>query len=504
VKTQIIRIETHDDVISIKDKMGWGQTPRILLVWPQRGEILNRRLDLVYLKRHTSSLGAQLAFVTKDSDVRYFAKKLNIPVYSNIRKAEKSRWRRPKRHLRFTKESKLMRERLDRPDLEELRKHIHTLPKSWLVHPITRVLFFTLGVMGVLAIAAIFVPSAKIKLSPKTTWDAITIPVSASIDIDSIDLSGNVPAQVFNIIIEGRGNLPTSGRITIPDKKSQGKVVFVNMTDATITVPKGLIVSTKGEDPVRFATLDSADLPPDSSSELIPVEAVLAGNRGNVLSNHILVIEGPSGLDLTVTNPIGTSKGSDQLSPAPTDKDYQDLSKKLLADLYITAIDELNNKLDTNDLVLWTDPSKYEILEENFDPSDIRPTDNLVLTLRVEYQAYIVTRDMLSNIGQAILETNSPAGYSPIPSTLKFDHLQPPTPNEEMVFKWDMNAKWQMKAEIDTTQAVQLVLFRKPEEAVQQLLDNIPIGEDISITISPSWWPRLPILPFRVNVVEIQ
>lgn len=34
MKTQILQVEAHDDVISILDKIGWIQTERVLLVLP--------------------------------------------------------------------------------------------------------------------------------------------------------------------------------------------------------------------------------------------------------------------------------------------------------------------------------------------------------------------------------------------------------------------------------------------------------------------------------------
>ena len=97
MKTQIVQLEPHDDYISIKDRMGWGQTTRVLLVWPLRGEILRRRLDLTLIKRHSIALGSQLALVTRDRDVRHQADQLDIPVYRSVREAEQSRWRRPRK-----------------------------------------------------------------------------------------------------------------------------------------------------------------------------------------------------------------------------------------------------------------------------------------------------------------------------------------------------------------------------------------------------------------------
>ena len=81
MKTQIIQVSKNDDHVSVCDKMNWSQTGRILLVWPNKWQVLNRRLDLVMVKRHASRLGAQLALVTHDAEVRFIANQVGIPVF---------------------------------------------------------------------------------------------------------------------------------------------------------------------------------------------------------------------------------------------------------------------------------------------------------------------------------------------------------------------------------------------------------------------------------------
>lgn len=63
MKTQVILLDAHDDVTSIRDKMSWAKTPRILLVYPHRSRNLGRLLDLRLIQRHAFILGAQLAIV---------------------------------------------------------------------------------------------------------------------------------------------------------------------------------------------------------------------------------------------------------------------------------------------------------------------------------------------------------------------------------------------------------------------------------------------------------
>ena len=97
MKTQIILLEPHDDTISVKDKMEWSQTGRVVLVWPARAQLMDRRLDLVLLQRHSGFLGVQIALVTSDPEVRFNAGQLEIPVFRSVRKAQTGRWARKRR-----------------------------------------------------------------------------------------------------------------------------------------------------------------------------------------------------------------------------------------------------------------------------------------------------------------------------------------------------------------------------------------------------------------------
>ena len=43
MKTAIVQLDAFDNVISIREKISWSKTQRILLVWPNKGKI---KLDL--------------------------------------------------------------------------------------------------------------------------------------------------------------------------------------------------------------------------------------------------------------------------------------------------------------------------------------------------------------------------------------------------------------------------------------------------------------------------
>src|SRR5512140_1085585 len=94
MKTQVIQLLLHDDVISVRDKMSWAKTERILLVFPPHSHILARRLDLRLLQRHAAMLGTQLAIVTRSSELRRAAEETNIPDFRTTASAQRQAWER--------------------------------------------------------------------------------------------------------------------------------------------------------------------------------------------------------------------------------------------------------------------------------------------------------------------------------------------------------------------------------------------------------------------------
>jgi len=512
VKTQIIQLERHDDAISVKDKMEWRQTPRILLVWPTRGKILNRRLDLVYLKRHASSLGAQLALVTHHSDIKSFAGELDIPVYPNTRRAEQSHWRRSRKHRkkRNTKDFIQFQAQVGEgqdtktPNLDDLRKLAHPKTPAWLIHPVTRVFAFTLGVLGILAIAAIFIPSAEIHITPKTKTEKISIPVSAYTDITLVNLSGDVPARGISLIVEGRSSIPTTGKIIIPLNAAHGSVKFSNLTESIVPVPEGIIVTTTGKDPIRFITLEDVSVPPEDDSGLVPVQAVLPGYSSNTSPGEVVAIEGPIGLSLTVTNPGHISGGSDRTVPAPHEDDYKLVKDLLLDELYKSALIEFEYLIPKDDYILSVDPSNYFIIEEKYSSENTEPSDKLELELQIEFQALTAAGEDLYKLGMGVLEANVPEGYAAQPSTFDFENISAPLIGKNGEYIWDMEAQWQVKAQIDEAKTVQLVQWLKPGETEKAIVSQLPVQTPINVVLEPSWWPRLPILPFRISIIENQ
>ncbi len=507
MKTQIIQLEPHDDIDSARDKMGWGQTSRILLVWPARGRVLNRKLDLTLLKRHSADLGSQLALVVRDAEIRFHAQELGIPVFSSVRKAERSPWRMARRRRSPLPQTskrlspEVWHKRRIPLDLQGLRQAAHPPTPRWITHLATRLLAFTLGVFSVLAIAALLLPAARIELQPQIQTQSLTIPVSASPENQAVSLSGAIPAHWQSVIVEGRESLPVSGRIPIPNKKAQGEVVFTNLSDQAIRIPAGTVVSTLDDPPVRFATTYEIELPAAAESEPAPIEAIDPGSGGNVPAESIRAIEGPLGLALVVVNPAATHSGSDRNAPAPSPEDYDRLYAQLYEALAASALEEITAMLNEGDLLLSVEPRLRATLEKSYTPAQPAPGDQLELVLRLEFEALTVSAEDLRQLAQAALETSLPAGHQPLPETLTLKHRgSPRLTDEAQSARWSMQASWKVRARLNPNEAIRLAIGLPVDEARARLAAQLPLAAAPRITPLPTWWPRLPVLPFRFQV----
>ena len=274
MKTQVIKLDPHDDVISLRDKMSWTRAERILLVFPHRTHVLDRTLDLRLLQRHAATLGAQLAIISHSETLRRQAEELKIPGFPRIASAQRNDWTRDSAVARPAR-------RGVRPNLDALRRASFSPEARWRNLPGVRIGFFSLAALAILAVFSLFIPSATILLTPTPRMENLTFPVSASTDVTSVNLAGSLPAREGSLIVERSKIVQSSGLETIPDQKAQGMVRFRNLTTTLTGIPTGTVISTPSPPFVRFATtMDSVVVAGIDQTVDVPVQAILGGSGG--------------------------------------------------------------------------------------------------------------------------------------------------------------------------------------------------------------------------------
>src|SRR5450759_2554139 len=496
MKIQIIPIDRHDDVLSVLDKISWAKSPRMVLVWPETGRVLTRRLDLVILQRASLQSGAQLGLVTRDDEVIANATEVGVPVFKSVSGAQKSYWK----HNR--KLGPLLTDRRPPQDLRSQQSLNRILPQPvWMDSHWVKYTFFFLAVASLLIMMAAFIPSATIIVTPQSQIQTVNIPILASSQIKAINLTGNLPAHYLSMIVEGQNKIDTTGRVVFADRKAVGIARFTNLTDQVVAIPSHTIVSTTVEPIRRYSTtLDSKVEPGSGKTTDSPIEAMTPGEAANQSDNSIRAIEGSLGLQLTVTNPYAMTGGSSNLSRALSQADHDQLHDLLVKMLQQAALSQLSKSLTHDDQLIPETLTLKNTLDEKISSEINQPADTVSLSLRLEFVGMIISGSDIRTLAQAALDANLSGASLPLNNTLEITSTDKPVVGETNV-RWQIKAQRQVMTQLSRDQIIAYTKGFSPADASSRISKQVLLKNPPIILLNPAWWPTLPIFPFRILVV---
>lgn len=494
MKTQIITLESHDDLISVRDRMSWAKTPRILLVWPKYEKVTLRQVDLKVLQRHALSLGAQLGLVTRTRRVREDAEALKIPVFESTGQAQRVAWPEPRR--------KRWAYRPPRKDLREKRDQLSAKEGAWRAHPAVRVGALTLGVFSVLALVALFIPRAQVRLQPQSKIQSIVLPVTASPLVNSVFITGSIPAREKRVIVDGTHSVTVTGEGVIPQSRAKGTVIFRNLTQQAVTVPAGTVVRTADAAPIRFVTTsDDVVHAGIGKTREVPIEAVEGGLSGNVDADTITVVEGRLGLSLSVTNPEALTGGRETPSLQASDEDRTRVKEELMKDLEEEARVKLADEMKAGDILFENTFAVSQTLSEVYDPPAGAAGTKLTLSMQVEFSALYASASDLTELAALALNASLPSGFRAASDMLTVTPVAKPAVNDDGSARWTVRAERRIVQQINNIQVTQMIQGIGSQQAQTLLKQNLPLDGTPEVNLSPSWWPWVPIVPFRISVV---
>ena len=494
MKTQIITLESHDDLISVRDRMSWAKSPRILLVWPKFERITLRPVDLRVLQSHAHILGAELGLVTRIPNVKRSAQGFGIPVFATTAAAQREAW--PPHRAQ-----KSLRPQKARPNVRAMKDQGKVKEAKWRSNPIVRVGFFAVGVLAVLSVSDLFIPRASIQLTPSSQQQSITIPVSANPDIESVFISGSVPAHQTSALVTVTQTMAVTSQGNVPNDKAEGIARFTNLTQTDLTIPAGTVIYTTDSPSVKFQTVNITHLPGGSKNFVeVPIVAVEAGSSGNVAVNAIRAIDGNLALSASVANPDPTAGGTDLTATEAADADRQHLHDMVMSMLGQQAKQEIAASIGAHELLLSNTLTADAPSQEIYDPPAGQPGDTLKLTMSVQYHAQYVTADDLTRLAQTELDASMPAGFVSEPDTLQFNSTNVFTADPSGLTHFDLQAERVLLRQIQSSQVIFLVRGLSPARAKQVLQSDLPLAAPPTLEMSPSWWPWMPLIPFRIEV----
>lgn len=224
---------------------------------------------------------------------------------------------------------------------------------------------------------------------------------------------------------------------------------------------------------------------------------------GNVLADQITTISTSLEAEVSVNNPLPTSGGTDIVISAPNSSDRRLLSRDLSFSLKGLASEEIRALLSQNDILLTPDLEELEIIEEIFTPEEGAPGIELDLKKKVRFLAlYVSEEDLLSLAADLVKAQYQEDDYEPLLESITISQLSSPIPRAAGSFTWRMEVTWNEQKSLDHNEILQMILGKKPLDAKVLLQKNLELEVPPRIKLSPSWWLRIPALPFRISINE--
>ena len=508
-RPEFIQLERGDDVPSVRDRLSFHHRKRVLLIWPEEGTVLTRKLDLVLIQRDAMRRGIQLALVTHNPQIVRHAMELNISTFETIGASERGRWRRGRMGV-FSK--RFWRPKKDTPDPEELMPVASRVRGEEIVVPRIRKLLgravLLLVVMAVIGgIGLIILPSAVVTIIPAQNVAEVDVMITADLNAGGVDIENAViPATRLSVTIEETSTAPTSGLQALADVPAQGSVVFVNQTANAINIPQGTTVSTSAGTPILYQTLESATLPAGVGQQLeMPIEALpgSSGEIGNVDSGLINTLVGDLANRVTVRNISATFGGSSRSLNAVTQEDQDRLLATVRQQLQSRAYLEMLPRLEESQfLILET----VTLAEERSDwttfsaqPGDA--ADSLTLTMRAVVEATAINEQFGQQIVFARLAQQIPRGRGIVPESIVYERGPVENIFQNGLVDFRLQGRGQVIGQIDAGILKDRIAGMSVEEAQAYMQRELDLQEGIApqISVSPNWLGRIPILPFRIT-----
>lgn len=508
----LIQIESNEDVTSIRDRLSFYRGERIVLVWPEEGTALKRKLDLVLIQREAMRRQIQLGLVTHDAEVIKNATDLNISTFETIGASERKRWKRGRSRVFASRN----RRPADAPlpeDLEDVgsrrnqRRAILT-PRGFLIRTLLLGVFAAIG----FGVFYVLVPTATIVLTParEIIQASVQITVDPSLELSDVDIENAVlPATLIRVEIEEEASIPTTGVQNLGNTPATGEVVFINETNSAIDIPAGTIVSTSAGTPILFETTTDVTLPSGTGQEVTaPVQAMpgSTGDVGNVAPNLINSIVGPLEERADVINIASTREGESRQEPSVTETDQDRLNGLLNQILQERAFEEMSAlpQIGEDQFIIV---ETLQIVEERpewtrFSAQPGQIAETLTLTKRAVVQTIVVDTALGRQIVFARMadQLQQMRGFSFEVDTISYRQGDIATAGDLILFT--MSGTVQAISDIDEDFIRERVTNMPIEDALALIAQTTPLAEDTapSITVSPDLLGRMPLMADRISV----
>ncbi len=496
MKTQLLYLDPHDDTASTREKLRWVQADRVVLVWPPYGRVLHRRVDLVLVKREAARQAAQLGVLSHDPEVRASASSLGLPLFDDLESLSPDAWPAEPAGL------ELPAPPLARKPASELRPPSKPAAARRRWDDAGRAGWMLIVILALLAISIVVGPAAVIELTPATEPSSTILQVVFGEEPMSDEGIVWIPARRLQVEVKDELRLPTQGTVMADTATAEGSVLFTNQEGSEVVVPQGTGLRTLGDSPVRFETTTPAVVPAGvGSAVVVPIRAAKAGETANVPAESIRAIEGTLGLQLTVSNPEAAAGGLTQPQPGVTSADLTRAQQALERQLLQEANALLLEQLAEGEAVVPESIAISRVASSDHRPQVGEPSESVLASMGLAVEAIAFRQDRLTEQGLAALQQTAGAQRAIVPESIRVDLIPTDdlTPSGAKVYRGTVAGQTYHRVE------EALVAAQAAGEAIGQaqtmVRSRLGLSSAPVIRLWPGWWPRLPLLPWRIRLV---
>jgi hypothetical protein len=182
-----------------------------------------------------------------------------------------------------------------------------------------------------------------------------------------------------------------------------------------------------------------------------------------------------------------------------TDADRAKLRKAVMENLRHDAESKLRAQIAPADLLVLDTFEVVKINEETFTPSAGQPGKTLVLTMQAEYSVRYVLDDDLKTLSLSTLNASVENGFeaTDLPA---YKIIADPSTDNSGVSHFDLEVTRTLLRQVDEMRVFSIVRGHKPESIKSELVSKLSLRKEPEISITPSWWHWLPLIPFNISV----
>jgi hypothetical protein len=296
--------------------------------------------------------------------------------------------------------------------------------------------------------------------------------------------------------------MPILTRSEVATAKAGGAAQLQNLSAARLLVPAGTVVYSLTPELRRYVTLQDTPLDVGSNSTVaVPIEAVDAGADGNLPADSLVGAEGSLSASVAVSNPEVISGGKSDPLSVPSEADRDQLRAALEEALQAQAQAGIEATLQEGDILLPGTLALKSIEREEFDPAAGLAASLLTLTLEATYHGEYVRGADLRVLATIALDAQMPSGYVPKEGTLRMHVNEISATAASQPIRLQLDLRRTLNRRIDSTRGNRIVRGFSPGRASQLLQEALPLATAPEIRLTPSWWPWMPLIPFRIEMI---